>query len=148
MLSDIALTSAEATDLEWLEELLEANGLPTEDLRTNEGRFFVAHVGTERIGGGGLETYGSNALLRSVVIVDSKRGRGYGVALCDALEARARTSGVETLYLLTTTADAFFRERGYDEIDREIVPPEIRRSSEFADLCPRSSTCLRKALDS
>jgi amino-acid N-acetyltransferase len=148
MLSDsITLTSAEATEIAWLEALLEANDLPNRNLRSGPGQFFLARAEAERIGGGGLESYGSKALLRSVVIAEPHRGRGYGVALCDGLEARARTNGVETLYLLTTTADAFFREFGYEEIDREVVPPEIQETTEFADLCPQSATCMRKALD-
>lgn len=148
MLPDsITLTSAEAAEIEWLEEQLEANELPNQGIRSGPGQFFIAHAGSERIGGGGLEPYGSNALLRSVVITEPHRGRGYGVALCDALESRARTNGIETLYLLTTTAAAFFRERGYDEIDREAVPPEIQGTSEFTGLCPQSATCMRKTFD-
>lgn len=149
MLPDsITLTSAEATDLEWLEALLDANDLPNRDIHSGPGRFFIARAESARIGGGGLEPYGPNALLRSVVIAAPHRGQGYGAALCEALEARARTNGVETLYLLTTTASEFFRERGYEEIDRETVPPEIRETSEFTDLCPQSATCMRKSLDS
>lgn len=148
MLPDsITLTGAEPAEIAWLKELLEANDLPNQDIRTGPGQYFIAQAGRERIGGAGLEPYGSNALLRSVVITESHRGQGYGVALCDALEARARTNGVETLYLLTTTAAAFFGERGYDEIDREAVPPEIQETSEFTDLCPQSAVCMRKALD-
>lgn len=148
MLPDsITLTSAEATEIAWLEALLEANDLPNRDIRSGPGQFFIARAGAERIGGGGLESDGSNALLRSVVIAQPHRGQGYGVALCDVLEARAQTNGVETLYLLTTTADAFFRKRGYDGIDRDIVPPEVQETAEFTDLCPQSATCMRKTLD-
>ncbi|MFT4885679.1 MAG: amino-acid N-acetyltransferase [Natronomonas sp.] len=149
MLPDaVTLTSAEATEIEWLEALLESNDLPTEGLHTSEARFFVARAKTERIGGGGLEIYGPNALLRSVVVPEAKRGQGYGTALCDALEARTRANGAETLYLLTTTAEAFFDARGYDVIDRKAVPPDIRETDEFTDLCPKSATCMRKDLDS
>lgn len=149
MLTDpsITLRRPDSEDLEWLEGLLEANDLPNQDIRSGASQFFIAHTETERIGGGGLEPYGSNALLRSVVIAEPHRGQGYGVALCDALETRARTNGVETLYLLTTTADAFFREHGYGEIDRETVPPGIQETTEFTDLCPQSATCMRKPLD-
>ena len=56
----------------------------------------------------GVEIYGSEDLLRSVVIMESNRGQGYGAELCDSLEEYARTNGVETLYLLTTTAALFF----------------------------------------
>lgn len=148
MLPEITLTGADTEGMDWLEGLLQENDLPHQDIRTGAGQFFIAHDGPERVGAAGLEIDGENGLLRSVVVVDAKRGQGYGTALCDALEARARTNGVETLYLLTTTASAFFDEHGYDVIDREAVPPEIRETTEFAELCPRSATCMGKTLDS
>lgn len=145
--SSITIRKADGNDVARVEALLEANGLPFRDVRTKPERFFVAYSDAERIGVGGVEQYGSNGLLRSVVVTESNRGRGYGTALCDALEERAREDGVETLYLLTTTAAAFFRRRGYEETARESAPSTIRRTTEFADLCPDSATCLRKHLE-
>ena len=139
----VALRLAEGGDLDRVESLLEANGLPYEDARTKPECFFLARDGEAVVGAGGLEAYGSDGLLRSVVVAEPYRGRGYGGALCDALEARARERGVGTLYLLTTTAAGFFRRRGYEAIDREAVPPTVRRTTEFADLCPDSATCMR-----
>lgn len=118
----------------------------SQDVRAKPECFFTAHADTAWIGTGGIEIRGSNGLLRSVVITGSDRGRGYGTALCDALEDCARTNGVETLYLLTTTAEPFFRQCGYEETVRENVPASIQRTTEFADLCPNSATCMRKTL--
>jgi len=139
----VALRLAEGGDLDRVESLLEANGLPYEDARTKPECFFLARDGEAVVGAGGLEAYGSDGLLRSVVVAEPYRGRGYGGALCDALEARARERGVGTLYLLTTTAAGFFRRRGYEAIDREAVPPTVRGTTEFAELCPDSATCMR-----
>ncbi|UPV73083.1 arsenic resistance N-acetyltransferase ArsN2 [Halorussus limi] len=144
--SSITLRKADAADADRVEALLKANGLPHSDVRLESGRFFVASADAAVVGIGGVETYGSNGLLRSVVVPESKRGRGYGTSLCDALEDRAQANGVETLYLLTTTAAAFFRRRGYEEVERERVPASIRQTTEFADLCPSSATCMRKEL--
>jgi len=142
----ITIERADRAALVRLEELLSANGLPSGDVRTAPGQFFLARDGTGLVGAGGVETYGSDGLLRSVVVAESNRGEGYGTALCDALEDYARSQGVGTLYLLTTTAAAFFRERGYEEISRAAVPPCIQGTAEFADLCPSSATCMRKRL--
>lgn len=147
-MTDVPITVRRAgpDDFDAVETLLESNDLPHRDVRTGPGRFLVAWAGAERVGVGGVEAYGSNGLLRSVAVAESNRGRGYGTALCDALEERARNDGVGTLYLLTTTASAFFRRRGYEPVAREDVPPAVRRTAEFTDLCPASAVCLKKAL--
>ncbi|SFR31107.1 MULTISPECIES: arsenic resistance N-acetyltransferase ArsN2 [Halorubrum] len=143
-MSDPSLTLAPADDgsLAYVEELLEANGLPSRDVRTAPGAFYVARDGAERIGVGGVERRGGSGLLRSVAVEEPKRGRGYGTALCDALEAEATADGVDALYLLTTTAADFFAARGYAEIPREEIPAEIRATSQFEGLCPSTAVCL------
>ena len=143
----ITLQQADEADIDRIESLLNANGLPSQDVRTMGACFFLAYTNTECIGTGGVESYGSEGLLRSVVITESNRGQGYGAELCDSLEEYARTNGVETLYLLTTTAAPFFRRYGYDAVAREEVPSRIRNTTEFTDLCPASATCMAKGLD-
>lgn len=142
----LTLEQAGSGALPYVEQLLEANGLPSADVRSSPARFYVARVGDERIGIGGLETRGTDGLLRSVVIEDAHRGEGLGSALCDALEARAKSAGIERLYLLTTTATEFFAERGYVERERAAVPDAIRGTTEFDELCPATATCLAKSL--
>jgi amino-acid N-acetyltransferase len=132
--------------LDYVEALLERNGLPVGDVRARPEAFYYATAGGEPVGVGGLERYGRVGLLRSVVVEAAKRGYGYGSALCAALESNARTAGVETLYLLTTTASAFFDARGYVTVDRADAPSAIRQTTEFEDLCPATATCMRKSL--
>jgi N-acetylglutamate synthase-like GNAT family acetyltransferase len=62
------------------------------------------------------------------------------------LHARAR--GARAVYLLTTTAEAFFRRNGYAAADRATAPAAIRATREFADICPASSAFLFKELES
>ncbi len=146
-MTDPSLTLRPAgTHLDRVEALLEANDLPARDVQSKPECFSVARVDGEVVGAGGVERHGSDGLLRSVVVEESRRGRGYGVAICDALEAEARSDGVETLYLLTTTAAGFFRRRGYEEVLREAASPGIRQTAQFADLCPASATCMTKDL--
>lgn len=133
-------------DFDAVETLLEANGLPSRDVRTSPGRFLVAVSDAAVVGVVGVEPYGSSGLLRSLAVSESSRGRGYGTALCDALEEQARADGVDTLYLLTTTAAAFFRRRGYESVAREAVPTAVQQTTEFAELCPASATCMKKNL--
>lgn len=147
--------------LSYVETLLERNDLPSQDVRSKPECFYVAsdgdgQVGTDRdqrvvgnnklVGIGGVERYGTDGLLRSVVVDRSVRGGGFGTAICDALERRAQSEGVEALYLLTTTATDFFTDRGYVKIERDEAPASIQGTSEFADLCPTTATCMTKSL--
>lgn len=142
----ITLETADEETLAYVESLLEANGLPSSDVRSKPGCFYVAHDGDERVGVGGIELRDAAGLLRSVAVERSARGEGVGTALCERLEAVARDEGVEVLYLLTTTAGGFFADRGYVEIDRSRAPEAIRETTEFADLCPETAVCMRKRL--
>ncbi|UPV99880.1 arsenic resistance N-acetyltransferase ArsN2 [Halorussus gelatinilyticus] len=146
--STVTLRPADEDALSYVETLLERNDLPASDVRSNPDCFYVAYDGDEAVGVGGVERYGSDGLLRSVVVERSARGDGLGTALCDALERDARDSGVETLYLLATTAAEFFADRGYDEIERAAAPETIRQTTEFTDLCPDSATCMKRSLSS
>lgn len=147
-MTDTSLTLHRATgsDLDRVAMLLAANDLPSRDVHDSPARFFLARADGEAVGVGGLEPSGDAALLRSLVVPAVHRGRGYGTALREALEAEARDRGVETLYLLTTTASAFFARHGYETVDRETVPSGIRGTTEFDDLCPASAVCMRKRL--
>jgi len=140
-----------ADDLADVETLLAETDLPSEDLRDGAGTFFVGvSEDDERAGGrvgvGGIENHGDVGLLRSVVVEPELRGEGYGTALCAALEGRARADGVDTLYLLTTTAADFFASRGYEQIERSAAPAAIRETTQFAQLCPDAAVCMRKPI--
>ena len=145
--ASVTLQRADGADIKRIESLLDANGLPSQDVRATEPCFFLAYANTECIGAGGIKIRGSDGLLRSVVVMEANRGQGYGAALCDSLEEYARTNGVETLYLLTTTAAPFFRQCGYDTVAREDVPRPIQDTTEFTDLCPASATCMAKDIE-
>lgn len=132
--------------LDDVERLLAANGLPSADVRSGPGQFYVASTGNEVVGTGGLELYGTAGLLRSVAVRESKQGDGVGTAICDGLENEARAEGVTELYLLTTTAADFFADRGYEAVERANAPPAIRGTTQFEDRCPATAVCMRTGL--
>lgn len=142
----ITVEAANEEALAYVEGLLAKNDLPSADVRSTPDCFYVAYEGDERVGIGGIEAHGPVGLLRSVVVERSARGDGLGTALCGRLEVVAGENGVETLYLLTTTAREFFADRGYAEVDRDEAPAAIRGTTEFTDLCPATATCMRKRL--
>lgn len=127
--------------------LLEAQGLPVSDI-TDEHLEHFFFVGSDGLPSGlvGLEIYGSDALLRSLVVGENARGKGMGSALTDHAGQYAASKGVRSIYFLTTTAEAFFWRLGYERIDRSRAPPSIERTREFASLCPATSAFMMKSL--
>jgi amino-acid N-acetyltransferase len=127
--------------------LLQAQGLPVSDITGEhlEHFFFVGFDGSPT-GLIGLELYGTDALLRSLVVVEDVRRKGLGSTLIDHAERYAASKGVRSIYLLTTTAEAFFKRLGYERIERSTAPSSIERTSEFAGLCPASSAFMSKRI--
>src|SRR5262249_11424664 len=121
-------------------------GLPTADVSSDSGPFFVAEVTGRIVGTAGIEPHGAAALLRSVAAAPPHRGKGTATRLCVGAMHRARPPGVLELYLLITTAAAFFEKLVFARLARAAAPPSIQRTREFRDLCPDSSTLMHKQL--
>jgi amino-acid N-acetyltransferase len=127
--------------------LLESAQLPTTDL-TDEHceNFFYQGTPGAPTGLVGLELFGDVALLRSLVVSPANRASGMGSALLGHAESHARSLGVKTLYLLTTTAEEFLTRRGFSRTTRDSAPPAIKTTREFAGICPASSAFMSKPL--
>jgi amino-acid N-acetyltransferase len=127
--------------------LLEAEGLPASDLTEAHLQHFF-FIGTDGTPSAlvGLEIYGRDALLRSLVVSATARTQGLGSALVLHAEQYAAAHEVRALYLLTTTAESFFEHRGYRRIERANAPSAIQSTREFASLCPASSAFMIKRL--
>ena len=93
-----------------------------------------------------MEFYADGALLRSVAVDPSWQGKQLGHRLTDAALHIATARGANTVFLLTTTAERFFPQFGFEPIDREQVPPSVRASVEFQSACPASAIVMRKQL--
>jgi amino-acid N-acetyltransferase len=146
MNENIELRSVTKEDLTSIEQLLQDNHLPDRDIYENSILLFIASIASKDIGVGGLELYENICLLRSLVIRDAFRGKGYGKELTNKLIDRAKDKGVKEVYLLTTTAADFFRKIEFKKIDRDRVPLAIKNTSQFSSLCPASAICLRKVI--
>ena len=97
------------------------------------------------VGAGGFEVYGGVALLRSVVVSESARGKGVGSQLLNALLSWGRDNSVTNIYLLTESAVDFFAKYGFAEIGRDSVPSEVQASIEFK-VCGSSATAMSLSL--
>lgn len=133
---------AAPSDRPTVEALLSEANLPLEGVATAFGTFIVALESDRMTGAIGLELHGEDALLRSAVVAPEARGTGVGTSLVEAVIAQARCRGLRRVFLLTTTAERFFARFGFREIGRDAVPEPVRRSPEFAGVCPSSATAM------
>ena len=66
------------------------------------------------------------AELACLAVHPDYRGQGRGEALEAEVAARARAEGLGALFILTTRAEHWFRERGYREVGLDALPVERR----------------------
>jgi amino-acid N-acetyltransferase len=140
------IRTARPEDRKAVEVLLRAARLPLEGVAEHFDTFFVVEGGDEIVGASGLELYGLDALLRSVVVAEAARGGGLGTSLAQRALHEAYARGARSTYLLTTTAEAFFARLGFARITRTDVPSSVQASREFQGACPSSATVMRYAL--
>lgn len=138
--------AAQEVDYVSICKLLDTAGLFAADCEAFLSDFLVYRVEGRLIACGGLEIYKNVALLRSLVVAEPYRGQGLAKALVLALEQRAMQKQVETLYLLTETADVFFASMGYQRLQRVNAPMVIRRTMQFSKLCDERARLMTRTL--
>ncbi len=125
--------------------LLSESSLPVSDISAeNPPQFFGIHSEGKLVGVIGLELHLPFALLRSLSVLPSFRSAGLGRQLVAFAESVATSLGIEQLFLLTTTAEDFFRSLGYSVASRTTAPIVIQATAQFSGLCPSSSVFLCK----
>jgi amino-acid N-acetyltransferase len=137
---------AEPRDLDQVLAMLGGAQLPTAGIPPSLTGFLVAESGTRLVGVIGLEAYGLVALLRSAAVVADARGAGVGASLVKSLLARAGGQGIRDVYLLTTTAEAWFPRFGFVGVTRAMVPEALQASEEFKGACPDSAVVMHATL--
>lgn len=140
---EIEIAPATADDVAAIKRLLAENALPLAGVDDHWKTFLVARNAGEVIACGGAETYPTVALIRSVAVTKEHRSHGVGRRIVRQLLDRLASRGLREFYLLTTTAEAYFKKRGFTVVDRDEVPPQLLDSREFQDACPDSAICMR-----
>ena len=128
-----------------VKDLLQKNNLPIEDIH-NKTHLFGIYENKTLIGVAGIELHGANALVRSVCVDENYRSKGMAELLTAHIEQYAKQNGADSLYLLTTTAENYFKRKGYVKIERASVPESILQTTEFSLICPSSATVMQKNL--
>ena len=130
-----------------LAAMLAEAGLPTEDLAEPGRWFFRFAEGGRTVGFIGWEAEdGANALLRSAVVAPARRGHGDGRQIIRWALTRLAELGFTDAWILTTTIEALALRLGFARAGRDEAPDAIRRSRQFAQLCPSTAVLLHRRL--
>jgi amino-acid N-acetyltransferase len=134
--------------LEKLKKFLQENNLPNSDITLN-GNIFLGKFNEmgDLIASGGLEIYDNVALLRSVAVAESQRGKSIGKIITSNLVSTAKSLNIKSIYLLTTAAHGYFIKKGFRDISRTMVPKSIQSSTEFSKMCPTTAICMVLTID-
>jgi amino-acid N-acetyltransferase len=139
----VVITRATEADGPLIASLLAAAGLPTEGLADHLATALVGRDGAAVVASAALELYGDTALLRSVAVTPSARGRGLGQRIARAALDVADEHGARSVYLFTTTAGDFFaRHFGFRPSTRAAVPTAVQQSVEFTSACPATALVM------
>ncbi|MFX1261128.1 MAG: arsenic resistance N-acetyltransferase ArsN2 [Promethearchaeota archaeon] len=147
MVTGYRIEKTNPSELSSILSLLNDVDLPSEGVKDNISNFLTLRgndddSSIEPWGCAGLEIYGNSALLRSVAIAPEYQGRGLGTVLTEAVIQDARERRIKTLFLLTETAEDFFRLFGFRVVEREIVPEDVKTSIEFTKLCTETPAMM------
>lgn len=128
-------------------DLLRSADLPADALgRHKTTTVWTATVNGQIQGAAALEQYECYGLLRSVVVAEPHRGQGWARLLTEKALSAARKADLVAVYLLTETAADYFFGLGFVAIRRRAVPPVVRQSTEFAELCPDTAIAMVREL--
>src|ERR1700691_6290951 len=115
------LVVEQTRDLERVCAMLARAGMDTDGIEWPAACYIVAYVGDEAVGVIGVESKIDAALLRSLYVNESMRGRGIGAALVAGARKAAHTRGARYLYLFTRDAGEFFERMAFESTDTASV---------------------------
>ena len=146
--SDITYAPATPATILKVEELLRSFDVPAAFLGLNrddpltweiaqskaddriEG-FLVARLGSETIGGGGVEVYGDSAILRAVVVHRLLQRHGIGGAIVTRLVSEAALRGSREVYAFARGDTLFWRRLGFRERTLSSWSAAVKRSWQY-----------------
>jgi N-acetylglutamate synthase-like GNAT family acetyltransferase len=131
-----------AAGLDAFKDLLRKAKLPVDDLDEQKQLLIGFYKNEELIGTGGLEIFGSCALLRSIAVRQDFQGKSVGSVITEKMLQEARQRNIKDVYLLTETTYAYFQRKGFADTDRGALPVAIKQSYQFQSACPASAKVM------
>jgi len=136
------IRQATDADLVRIKGLLKDNNLPFSDCGEHIDNFILKEDKNNIIGIGGIEVYGCNGLIRSIVVSKNQRGKGVAKDIFKTIKEKSFDLGVTGLYLLTEDANEYFDKLGFRAVERTEAPESIMNTKQFKELCPSSAVVM------
>jgi len=130
------------SEYEAADALVQASGLPLDDLDQCRATQFVLRDGATIVATAALEVRGEDAILRSVAVDPARRGERLGERIVGHAIDQARSAGLRALYLLTETAEGFFPRFGFVCEPRDAAPPAIQEAVEYCSVCGSDAVAM------
>ena len=146
MRDNLTFKQAGEEDAPQIEALLSGAHLPLAGIHDHLHRCLLAVQASEVVAMASTERHAQHGLLRSVAVRDDQRGTGLGQALVQEMIRQAGEEGLESLVLLTTTAEHFFPRFGFIRISRDDLPQSVFASQELQGACPASAVVMQLPL--
>lgn len=146
MVQTSSIRPATRADFAAVSELLQSAKLPVSDLNPALIDFFIVPDEDKVAAVMGMDRYGQYGLLRSAATAPAFRNKGLAAQLEASIEQNARLLGIQSLYLITNTAETWFAKKGFIKIERAAVPEAVLQSKEFNGLCPSGAAVMMKTL--
>ena len=150
MTNQLQIEKALKSDFPALVALLQDTDLPPDGIEPHLDNFLIirnSKEGAEQsslLGCAGLEVYGNSALLRSVAVHPNSQGTGLGTRLVRRITQIARDRGITKLFLLTDTAEEYFKKLDFSFVTRDLIPENVKQSIEFTTLCIESPSMMKE----
>ena len=147
----VTFRPARADDVPRIVELISSAELPATFVAEFLDSFVVGERDGAVIACGGVEVYGSCAVIRSVVVDSPAQGKGIGLGIARRLMDDARSAGASDLYLFTAQAHAFWLRLGFADVTfQEWKEParacwQYQFLSQNRDVVPDVHTMWRRA---
>ena len=135
--TEAAFRPAIPDDVPAMVRLLTAANLPPFPVGDHWDTFWLLEGDDGVVGMIGLEVYVPSALLRSVVVDESLRGKGLGDLLTQKALSEARSRGVRNVYLFTMDRAPFFARYGFAVCAMDDFDREGRKTSQYLALIER-----------
>lgn len=142
----LIIEDAKMQDIPHIEVMLAKAKLPIVGVRRHIAHFRLGKYEQKVVAVGGLELYGEQALLRSIVVDPEHRNKAYGRKIVNDLREMAQLAGIHDLYLKTVTASLFFEDLGFRELSFDQIPTSLKASSQFRGSNSAFATVMHLAL--